>query len=76
MKDNSSPTSRTTRYSMSQETEILKCKMFMLGRDMEVQTRDGESSMLTNKRDKEEKDSTVTSDSISTEHSTSDQDFQ
>jgi hypothetical protein len=75
MKDNSSQISKTKRYLMFLETEILKDKMFTSGRDMEVQTRDGELSMKLKKLRKELKE-WVDMDSESVDHSTSDQDSQ
>jgi hypothetical protein len=76
MKDNSLPTSKITRYSMSLETKIEKDKTFIFGRDMVVETRDGVLSILTKLLRKEVRDGTVNMDSISTDHSTSDQDSQ
>jgi hypothetical protein len=49
MKDNSSPISETERLWMSQETEMLKDKMFISGRDMVEETRDGELSIMTDR---------------------------
>jgi hypothetical protein len=76
MKDHSSPISRTERFSMFQLTEMLKDKRFMLGRDTEELTRDGELSMLTNHPRKDPRDMIKNTDSTLTEHSTSDQDSQ
>jgi hypothetical protein len=61
---------------MSIKTRILKDKRLSSGRDITAGTRDGESSMLTNLPRKEPRDMIVNTDSISIEHSTSDQDFQ
>jgi hypothetical protein len=76
MKDDSSETFRTTRSSMLKETEIQKEMMFLSGRDMEVQTKDGALPMLIEPEKKELRDLTETTDSILVESSTSDQDFQ
>jgi hypothetical protein len=76
MKDNSSPTSKTERYSMFQETEILKDKTFISGRDTEEPIRDGELSILIKPLRKRQRDSTLTLDSMLEEHSTSDQECQ
>jgi hypothetical protein len=77
MKDNTSSTSRIRRHLMFTLTEMKKEERLLSGRDIMVQTRDGESSILT-QRDpgKELLDTTVNGASISTEHSTLDQDFQ
>jgi hypothetical protein len=66
----------TRRYLMFQVEKILKDKEFGHGIDTTKLTRDGELSMLTKLRRKEEVDSTLNMVSISTEHSTSDQDSQ
>jgi hypothetical protein len=58
------------------ETEIPKDKMFISGRDTEVQTRDGELSILTQSRESKPRDLTLDTDSTSEEYSTSDQDSQ
>jgi hypothetical protein len=55
---------------------MLKDKEFGSGRDIMEPIRDGESSMLTNPRRKEPLDTIENTDSISTEHSTSDLDSQ
>jgi hypothetical protein len=60
---------------MFQETKMLKCKTFISGRDMVVQTRDGRLSMLI-KLKKRKLLEQEASDSKSTNHSTSDQDSQ
>jgi hypothetical protein len=66
----------TRRYLMFQVEKILKDKEFGHGIDTTKLTRDGELSMLTKLRKKEEVDSTLNMVSISTEHSISDQDSQ
>jgi hypothetical protein len=76
MKETSSPISKTGRYSMSQETEIEKCKMFIFGRDTVVLTRDGELSIMTKNLKRRLRVFTETSDSISTEPSILDQECQ
>jgi hypothetical protein len=75
MKEDSSPTSKIRRYSMSQETEMLKVKTFIFGRDMVVLTRDGRLSMLT-KPQKRRPQVCLNMDSTSEEYSTSDQECQ
>jgi hypothetical protein len=76
MKDNTSPISQTERSSISQETKTEKDKMFISGRDMVVQIRDGELSILINQPRKRLREFSETSDSMSADHSTSDLDFQ
>jgi hypothetical protein len=76
MRIHSSQTGITTRYLMFQEEKILKDKPFGSGRNTEEPTRDGQFSMLTRHQRQRLKDSTKNSASISTDHSTSDQDFQ
>jgi len=61
---------------MSIKTRILKDKKLLSGRDIMAGTRDGELSILTNQRKKLLRDMIENMDSTSTEHSTSDQDFQ
>jgi hypothetical protein len=75
MKDNSSPALETKRYSMSQETKIVKDKTFMHGEDTEVPIRDGELFILTELERKRQRDS-AHMDSTLEEHSTSDQECQ
>jgi hypothetical protein len=55
---------------------MLKDKMFKSIRDTTEPTRDGELSTLTNPQRKEHQDGADTTDSISSDHSTSDQDCQ
>jgi hypothetical protein len=74
--DNTSLTSRTIRQLMSIKEKILKDNKSLLGRNIMDLTRDGELSMLTNIPRLEQVDMTENMDSISIEHSTSDQDFQ
>jgi hypothetical protein len=76
MKDNSSPIFQTERYSMFQETEILKDKTSISGRDTEEPIRDGESSMKIKKLRKRPRECMEIMDSTSIEHSTLDQDSQ
>jgi len=61
---------------MFQEEKMLKDKEFMPGRNMEVPTRDGRSSMLMKLRRLLRRELTRNSVSMSTDHSTSSQDFQ
>jgi hypothetical protein len=77
MKDNTSSTSRIRKHLMFTQTEMKKEERLLYGRDIMVQTRDGESSILIQRvLRKELLDTTVNGVSISTEHSTLDQDFQ
>jgi hypothetical protein len=76
MKENTSSTGITLRHLMSQEERILKDKQFGYGRSTVKPTRDGQYSILTSNQRFQRKDSTRNSASISTDHSTSDQDFQ
>jgi len=76
MKENTSSTGRTERLLMSQEERILKDKQFGHGRSMVEPTRDGKFFILTKHQRFQRKDSTKNSDSTSTDHSISDQDFQ
>jgi hypothetical protein len=64
------------RHLMSIKQRMLKDKRLLSGRDIMVLTKDGELSTLINLSRKELLDMTKNSDSISTEHSTSDQDSQ
>jgi hypothetical protein len=76
MKEDSSRIFKTERSLMFMETEMKKEEMSLSGRDMEVPTRDGESSMLTKQERPKPRDLTETSDSTSIDHSTSDQECQ
>jgi len=64
------------RLLMSQEERMKKVNQFGLGSSMMEPTRDGRSSILTKHQRFQLKDSTKNMDSTSTDHSTSDQDFQ
>jgi hypothetical protein len=61
---------------MSIKTRIVKEIILLSGRSTMAGTRDGELSMLTNRPKEEALDSLEDGDSISTDHSTSDQDCQ
>jgi hypothetical protein len=61
---------------MFSKERILKDKRLSSGRDTMVLTKDGELSTLTRQPRREDLDSTENTDSISTEHSILDQDFQ
>jgi hypothetical protein len=69
-------TSTTRRLLMSTKTRILKDKRLLYGRDIMVGTKDGESSILTKQPRKEHQDSIKSMDCTSTDHSSSDPDFQ
>jgi hypothetical protein len=56
--------------------KMLKAKRSSSGEDTTNLTRDGESSILIPRREEEPRVATPTSVSTSTDHSTSDQDFQ
>jgi hypothetical protein len=70
MKVNTSSTSRTTRYLMSQEPRIKKVSQSLSGEDIREPTRDGRSSILTSQRMNQPRDSTKNLVSTSTDHST------
>jgi hypothetical protein len=74
--DNTSLTSRTIRHLMSINQRMLKDNRLLHGRNTMDLTRDGELSMLTQQRKKEQVDGIKNTDSTSTEHSTSDQECQ
>jgi DNA-binding transcriptional regulator YiaG len=76
MKETSSSTSKTIEYLMLAETKMLKDNQSLFTRDMVVLTRDGRSSILIRLKMSKMKDMKRTSDSTSTDHSISDQDFQ
>jgi hypothetical protein len=59
-----------------EETKMLKANQLLSGRDMEAETRDGQSPTLTKLLRKPRRVLTPTSDSISTDHSISDPDSQ
>jgi hypothetical protein len=73
---NTSSIQTTRRHLMFSKERILKDKKSLSGRDIMVLTKDGELSTLINLSRKELLDLTKNSDSISIEHSTSDQDSQ
>jgi len=75
MMDLTSSTGRTRNALMSQEERMLKDKQSSFGTDTMEPTRNGRLSILTLIRDHKRRDSTRTSVSISTDHSTSSQDF-
>jgi len=64
------------RHLMFQVEKILKDKQFGYGVNMVEPTRDGKFSILTSNQRFQLKDSTKNTDSTSTDHSTSNQDFQ
>jgi hypothetical protein len=74
--DNTSLTSRTIRHLMSSKERMLKDKRSLLGKNTMDLTRDGELCMLTQQRKKEQADGIKNTDSISIDHSTSDQECQ
>jgi len=76
MKESISSTGQTVRHLMFQEEKTLKDKQFGYGRSTVEPTRDGRFSILTKLQRLQRKDSTKNLDSISTDHSISDQDFQ
>jgi len=61
---------------MYSKVKMLKVKRLLSTTDTTELTRDGESFMLTKQVNQQAKDTTANSDSTSTDHSTSDQDFQ
>jgi hypothetical protein len=67
---------RTTRHLMSQEAEMLKVKKLSFGATTAKPTRNGTLSISIKTRASKVKDSTKNGASISTDHSTSDQDSQ
>jgi hypothetical protein len=76
MKDNTSSTSKTRRQSMSIKERMLKDKRLLSGRDTTEPIRDGESSILIKLLRNQQMDTAKNGASISTDYSTSDQDFQ
>jgi hypothetical protein len=68
--------SETRRCLMSSKAKMLKDKRLSYTPDTTRLTRDGDLFMLTKPRRSQVKDMTETSDSISTDHSISDPDFQ
>jgi hypothetical protein len=76
MKENSSQTSRITESLMSNKEKMLNINKFSYGRDTEKPTRDGPFNILIKQSQLRPRDLMKNSVSISTDHSTSDQDFQ
>jgi hypothetical protein len=76
MKDNTSSISETIRHSMSIKIRMLKDKRSLSGRDIMAGIKDGELSILTNLPRKDQVDSIKNMDCTSTDHSSSDLDFQ
>jgi hypothetical protein len=68
--------STTRRLLMFTKTRILKDKRLLYGRDTTAGTKDGEFFILTKQHRKEQVDSIRNMDCTSTDHSTSDPDFQ
>jgi hypothetical protein len=77
MKDNTSSTSRTRKLLIFMETKMKKEERSKCGRDIMAPTRDGESSILTQRvLRKRLLDGTLNGVSISIDYSTLDQDSQ
>jgi len=76
MKESNLSIGITERHLMFQVEKILKDKQFGYGRSILMPIRDGKFSILTKHQRFQRKDSTKSMDSISTDHSTSNQDFQ
>jgi hypothetical protein len=77
MKDNTSSTSRTRKLLIFMETKMKKEERSKYGRDIMAPTRDGESSILTQRvLRKRPLDGTLNGVSISIDFSTLDQDSQ
>jgi hypothetical protein len=76
MKEASSQMLRTTESLMFTKERILNTKQLLCGRDTVRLTRNGRSSILTKLSKLKLRDLTKSSVSISTDHSTSDQDSQ
>jgi len=75
MNQSSSQTSKV-RYLMLQVQRIMKVNQLLCGARMVEQTRDGQLFMLINQPRSKIRELTMNSDSMSTDHSTSDLDFQ
>jgi hypothetical protein len=73
---NTSSTSITRRQLMSTKERIEKDKRLLYGESTMAGIRDGESCILTNLPRKDQVDSTKNMDCTSTDHSSSDPDFQ
>jgi len=71
-----SSTSRTKRYLMLKEEEMQKLNQLLSGIAIKERTRDGKLSMLRMLESLRLRDSMKNSASISTDHSTSDQECQ
>jgi hypothetical protein len=76
MKDNTSSTSTTRRHLMSMEEKMKKQERSLSGEDTTEPIRDGESSILIKLLRNQKLDTAKNGASISTDYSTSDQDFQ
>jgi hypothetical protein len=76
MKDNTSLTFKTRRHLMSIKERMLKDKKSLSTRNITELTRDGELFILIKLLRNQKPDIIQNSDSISTDHSTSDQDSQ
>jgi hypothetical protein len=74
--ENTSSISTTRSHLMSIKIMILKDNKLSSGRNTMAGIKDGELHMSTKLRKKLLRDMTVNTDSTSTEHCTSDQDFQ
>jgi len=76
LKVSSLSTGRTIRYLMSMVVKMRKVDQPKSGPNMVELTRDGRFFILISNQRFQPKDSIKNSDSTSTDHSTSDQDFQ
>jgi hypothetical protein len=76
MKVDSSPTCGIIEFSTSTKAKTQNIKKLFFTRDMEIETRNGKSNILTQSVRRTTRDLTKTLVSIQTDHSTSDQDFQ
>jgi hypothetical protein len=74
--ENISSTSKTRRQSMSTKERMVKDKKLSCGRNTTDGTKDGELSIKTNIPRSNQRVTTPSSDSISVDHSTSDQECQ
>jgi hypothetical protein len=76
MKVNSSQISRTIKFLMSLEEKMRNTDKLLFTRGMVARTRDGRSYILMKLKQTKKKELARLLDSISIDHSTSDQDFQ
>jgi len=76
MKVDSSPTCGITEFSTSTKAKTQNIKKLFFTRELETETRNGKSNILTQSVRRTTRDLTKTSVSIQTDHSTSDQDSQ